>query len=277
MFFKGSKLRASFLVLLLAVVSAVPAFAGSAVIGSVAGSMNATVGGQALVPNAVLFSGDSVQVKDGVAVVAIGQASRMVFGHDTVASFLKGENEVTVLLGQGNVSFYHADDRDAVRLKVGEISVSPAPGFKTLGEVAMLNGTVIITAKEGSLVVENNGHTINVAKGKSIAIAPKMARAPQPGGTVSSGTTVEVISLVAAVAAAALTGVALERADNAKSAANTADSAAAAADAAASAAAAAAAASAAVANSVGCALNLLANSEGLSSPYVPPAGETCPT
>lgn len=276
MYSKGSILRASVLVLLLAVVTAVPAFAGSAVIGSVAGSMNATVGGQALVPNAVLFSGDSVQVKDGVAVVAIGKASRVVFGHDTVASFLKGENEVTVLLGQGNVSIYHADDRDTLRLKVGEISVSPAAGFKTLGEVAMLNGTVIITAKEGSLVVENNGQTINVAKGKSIAITPRTARAPQGGGPhVSSGTTMAVISIAAAGTAAVLTGVALSRADNAKSAATTADSAAAAADAAASAAAAAAAASASVANSVGCALNLLANGEGLPSPYTPPSGESC--
>jgi len=272
---KGSKLRASLLVLLLAVVTAVPAFAGSAVIGSVAGSMNATVGGQALVPNAVLFSGDSLQVKDGVAVVAIGKASRMVFGRDTVASFLKGENEVTVLLGQGNISIYHADDHDALRLKVGEISVSPAAGFKTLGEVAMLNGSVIITAKEGSLVVENNGQTINVAKGKSIAITPKTARAPQGGGGphVSSGTALPVVALAAAGASAVIAGVSLSRANGAKDAANTANSAAAAADSAAAAAAAAASAAAATANSVGCALNIL-NYPG-PSPYTPPSGYTC--
>jgi len=277
MYSKGSILRASLLVLLLGIVTAVPAFAGSAPIGSVAGSMNATVGGQALLPNAVVFSGDSVQVKDGIAVVAIGKGSRMVLGRDTVASFLKSENEVTVTLGQGNVSIYHADDHDALRLKVGELSITPAAGFKTLGDVAMLNGSVVVTAKEGSLVVEGNGQTINVAKGKSISITPKTARAPQAGGPhVSSGTTLEVVALGAAATAAILAGIGLSRADNAQNAANAATSAAAAADAAAAAAASAAAAAAAVANAAGCALNSLANAQGQASPYTPPAGESCP-
>ena len=62
---------------------------------SVVGTMNATVGGQTLLPNTTLFSGDSLQVKDGVAVVALGNASRMVFGRDTVALFLRDSDEVT--------------------------------------------------------------------------------------------------------------------------------------------------------------------------------------
>jgi len=103
---KDSIARFSLYLILLGLVSVVPAFAGSAVIGSVAGSMNATVSGQTLLPNTTLFSGDNLQVKDGVAVVALGSASRMVFGHDTVASFLRDSNEVTVLLSQGNVSVF---------------------------------------------------------------------------------------------------------------------------------------------------------------------------
>ncbi len=130
-------------VLLLGLVAVGPAFAGSAVIGSVAGSMNATVGGQALLPNTTLFSGDSLQVKDGVAVVALGNSGRMVLGRDTVASFLRESNEVTLLLGQGNVSVFHAANTAPVRVKVGEVSVVPVSGFKTLGEVATLNGAVV--------------------------------------------------------------------------------------------------------------------------------------
>ncbi|HEV2382932.1 MAG TPA: hypothetical protein VG206_24465, partial [Terriglobia bacterium] len=53
---------------LLSALAAAPLYAGSAVVGSVAGSLNATVGGQALVPSTVIFSGDSLQVKDGAAV-----------------------------------------------------------------------------------------------------------------------------------------------------------------------------------------------------------------
>ena len=42
--------RLSLCLVLLGLVAAVPVFAGSAVVGSVAGSMNATVGGQTLLP-----------------------------------------------------------------------------------------------------------------------------------------------------------------------------------------------------------------------------------
>jgi len=86
--------RFSLYLILLGLVAVGPVFAGLAVVGSVAGTMNATVGGQTLLPNTTLFSGDSLQVKDGVAVVALGNASRMVFGRDTVASFLRDSDEV---------------------------------------------------------------------------------------------------------------------------------------------------------------------------------------
>src|SRR4029077_17652211 len=104
---KTSVMRVSLLVLLACMVSIVPALAGSAVVGSVAGSTNATVGGQSLLPNTTIFCGDSLQVRDGVAVVAIGRRGRVVFGRDTVASFQKDASEVTVLLSQGNVAVFH--------------------------------------------------------------------------------------------------------------------------------------------------------------------------
>jgi len=287
----SSKLRIARLPLylvLLALVAALPAFAGSAVVGSVAGSMNATVGGQTLLPNTTLFSGDSLQVKDGVAVVALGNTSRMVFGRDTVASFLRDANEVTVLLGQGDVSVFHAEDTMLVRVKVGEISVVPVSGVKTLGEVAMLNGTMVVTTKEGMLRVEGNGPAVNVAKGKTITVTPRAsAPAPQggPGGNPPSGRHVSNDALWgvtdAAIGAAALVvgGVAMSRAGTASTNASAADSAAAAAASAAAAAASVAAAALSSANAAaiaaGCALNLEANEQGKASPYTPPAGVSC--
>jgi hypothetical protein len=104
------KLRLSLFALVFVIISALPVFSGSAVVGSVAGSMNATIGGQALLPNTTIFSGDSLQVNDGVAVVAIDNTSRMVFGRETTVSFLRGADEVTVLLGRGNLSMYHPED-----------------------------------------------------------------------------------------------------------------------------------------------------------------------
>ncbi len=249
---KTTLIRLTLFALLAGTMATVPARAGSAVIGSVAGSMNASIGGQSLLPNTTIFSGDSLQVKDGVAVIAVGNSSRVIFGRDTVASFLRDSNDVTVLLSQGNVSLLHPSDGTAVRVKVGEVSITPAAGFKTLGEVAMLNGAVIITAKEGSLQVEDHGATKNVAKGQTIVIAPKTAK----GGGGSGGgagwggggsTALEVAAVGAGGAAAILAGVAMSRAGNSTTAANAATSAANAATAAASAASAAAAAAAAAA------------------------------
>ncbi len=249
---KTTLIRLTLFALLAGTMATVPARAGSAVIGSVAGSMNASIGGQSLLPNTTIFSGDSLQVKDGVSVIAVGNSSRVIFGRDTVASFLRDSNDVTVLLSQGNVSLLHPSDGTAVRVKVGEVSITPAAGFKTLGEVAMLNGAVIITAKEGSLQVEDHGATKNVAKGQTIIIAPKTAK----GGGGSGGgagwggggsTALEVAAVGAGGAAAILAGVAMSRAGNSTTAANAATSAANAATSAASAASAAAAAAAAAA------------------------------
>lgn len=214
--------RMGLIVLLAGSVATVPALAGSAVIGSVAGSMNATIGGQSLLPNTTIFSGDSLQVKDGVAVIAVGNNSRVIFGRDTIASFLRDTNEVTVLLSQGNVSMLHPNEGTPVRVKAGEVSITPAAGFKTLGEVAMLNGSVVVTAKEGALQVDDHGATKNVAKGQTIVISPKTAQS-KGGGTGwgnTGNTALEVGTLGAAGAGAVLAGVAMSRAGNANTAAN---------------------------------------------------------
>jgi len=245
---KNTVLRLTLFALLTGAVATVPALAGSAVIGSVAGSMNATVGGQSLLPNTTIFSGDSLQVRDGVAVIAVGNNSRVIFGRETVPSFLRDSNEVTVLLSQGNVSVLHPNDGSPVRVKVGNISVTPAPGFKTLGEVAMLNGSVVVTAKDGSLQVDNNGTTKDVVKGQTIVLSPKTADDRKAAGNAgwgsNSNTAFDIAILGAAGAGAILAGVAMSRAGDANTsaqdaiaAANAANSTAAAAEAAASAAA----------------------------------------
>lgn len=219
---KKTVMRLTLFALLVGAVATVPAMAGSAVIGSVAGSMNATVGGQSLLPNTTIFSGDSLQVRDGVAVIAVGSNGRLVVGRDTVASFLKDSNEITVLLTQGNVSMLHPNDGVAVRVKAGQISVSPAPGFKTLGEVAMLNGSVVVTAKEGALKVDNHGVTKDVAKGQTIVLTPRTANnkgAGNPGWGVTNNTAFDIAILGAAGTGAILAGVAMSRSGNANNSA----------------------------------------------------------
>jgi hypothetical protein len=285
--------RTLIMLLLLGVMAAVPGYAGSAVVGSVAGSLNATVGGQALAPNTVIFSGDSLQVRDGAAVIALDNGNRMAFGRETEASFLREANAVEVLLAHGNVSMYQADNRTGLAVKAGDYEIVPAAGYKTLGEVAMLNGVVTVTSKQGSLKVAGAGRTLQVAQGKTVSLNTTTARtpAPQTGGSQSlSSSTDELLdvgALAAGVVAAILAGISISRADDAKTAADNATSAADAAAAAANSALSAAnsANSSALqaatnANLAGCALNTWNNQlygYGVyPSPYEPPAGYTCP-
>jgi len=273
---KNWKAHITLWVLLVVAATAIPAFGGSAVVGSVAGSMNATISGQVLIPNTTIFSGDSLQVKDGAAVVAVGSGSRLVFGRETEASFLRDANEVTVLLGRGNVSLYRAAEGTGLRIKVGEVSILPAAGYKTLGEVALLGGTIVVTAKEGKLRVEGNGPAVEVVKGKTITLA-RPARGPQGGAAgsgsgsagVSGSTALQIGAIAAGGTAAVLSGVAMSRSGDARDAA-------AAANFAAFQAAQAAQAAQDAAVAAGCALNDLANSLDQPSPYTPPEGYTCP-
>jgi hypothetical protein len=171
-------------VFLLLLVTVVPAYTGPGSIGLVAGSTNASVGGKTLPPDTTLFSGDRLEVNDGVAVVALGSTSRMIFHRDTVASFLGDSEEVTVLLGQGDVSLFHGENTMPVRVRVGDISVVPVSRFGTLGEVAAGNGMVAVTTKDGRMRVEGNGQTIILDKGGTITVA---ARASAPKGARGSG------------------------------------------------------------------------------------------
>src|SRR3989442_14799370 len=86
---------------------AVPLLGGSAVVGSVAGSMNATIGGQALLPNTTIFSGDSLQVNDGVAEVNLRHARGLVFWRGKTGALLQSFFGVKESFWGRNNFLYH--------------------------------------------------------------------------------------------------------------------------------------------------------------------------
>lgn len=146
----------------------------------------------------------------------------------------------------------------------------------------MLNGSVVITAKEGSLNVDARGATKNVAKGQTIVITPKTADKKKGGGAGwGGGNTSEyfdIAILAAAGTGAILAGVALSRAGNANTnaiaATSAADAATSAANAATSAATAAGSTATAAASSAAAAQLLaecaydLEDTKTYASPYV---------
>jgi ferric-dicitrate binding protein FerR (iron transport regulator) len=156
------------------------AMAGVMPVGALMGSKNATVDGQVPLPHTTLLSGDSLQVKDGLAMVTLDQGNRMILGRQTEASFLRDANSVTVSLKQGNLALYHPQASRAFRVKAGLVTVTPKTGYKTLGEIAVADGDMMVMAKDGVLEVENGGTTQEVAKGKTITIKAPVNSAPAP-------------------------------------------------------------------------------------------------
>src|SRR6516165_3861271 len=206
-----------------------PALGGSAAIGMIAGSLDATVGGDAVQPNTVVFSGDILRVANGAAVVAMNTGSRVVLGQRTAASFLKRPDEVVVLLEQGNVSMYHPGSAEPLRLRLGALSVGPVRDFNTRGDVAMLDGMIVVTAQEGILRLEGNGSAVEVRKGQTVAMAAKVARAPQGAPSAGAGPppqhggsagTMQWVVLGAGATGAILGAVGLSDAHSANSTAN---------------------------------------------------------
>src|SRR5947208_15387555 len=99
---KKAMVRPFLVFVLLVGLGVLPVLAASAVVGSVVGGLNTTMGGRALEPNTTLFSGYSLQAKDGAAVIALEAGSRVVFGRQTEAKLHRAACAVTLTLSEVN-------------------------------------------------------------------------------------------------------------------------------------------------------------------------------
>jgi hypothetical protein len=136
----------------------------------------------------------------------------------------------------------------------------------------MVNGAVVVKAREGKLRVEGNGPAVEVVKGKTLTVAAaKPARAPQGGAAFTGATAFQVGSIAASGVSAVLGGLAAKKAGDAQDSAAAATAAAIDAQQEAEDAAAAAEAAGEAANAAGCAVNQATD----SSVYTPPPGFSC--
>ncbi len=234
------------------------------VVGQVALTQATTLDGQPVTAQTTVFSGDTLAVGEGVAVLMVGTGSQIRLGSDTVASFVKEGDSITVHLEKGIVSISSFKD-STIKVTAAGVVISPAGGFKTIAHIAMLGaapGSLSVTAREGSLEITQPGSSpITVTSGSTITVRTQAAAgapAPQGGGGGTSnalaGAAVGLSggALVAGAVAASKAGD-----DDATAAANSATSAANAATSAANAATTAATAATTEAAEVGAAVGLL--------------------
>ena len=247
--------------------ASLPVHAGSAALGSVIGSLNAKIGEQALQPNTALFSGDSIQVRSGVAVVALEHGGRMTLGRDTNASFQLESQQVTLVLGRGIVSLFQEGNGAGLRVKAGEVSVNTGAS-KTAGTVARADGAVVVAAKRGILLVKSAGKVVRLIQGQTMVVRPGRAQGRSTYKLVGSNHALEAGAVGADAIAVIMGAVAASRVTTAH---NTSVSASAGLDSATT----AAGLANAVAVSAGCAINA-AQAPNVPSPFVPPANASCP-
>lgn len=151
--------------------AATAAAGGPDAVGSLVGSRNATLDGEKPLPHTVILSGDKLSVRDGLAMVTLDRGNRMVLGAKSEALFLREAKTLTVMMAHGNLSIYHPADGSGLRIKAGVVTVAPADGRKSVGEIALAGGTLLVTAKDGRLKIEKDGTTSEVGKGDTLAIA----------------------------------------------------------------------------------------------------------
>ena len=164
-------LHVQVILLVIGMARAVPIFAGSEVVGSLIGSTDVTVDGLPALPSQTIFSGDRLQVSNGVAAVIMEGGGGIVLGHNTVASFVRDSNATTATLSEGRARIYCGYGYGPqLHLKSGAITISPALASKTLGEVVIRDQTLSVMTKEGSLRLEGSGERLDVPEGRAIRL-----------------------------------------------------------------------------------------------------------
>ena len=154
---------------------------GPGAVGSLVGSQNATLDGQSPLAHTVLLSGDKLKVADGLAMVTLDHGNRMALGADSEVSFLREANTLTVVMVRGSLSLYLPPDGSGLRVQAGNVTVAPVQGGKVLGEIAVADGMLMVSVNDGSLKIEKDGTTTEIAKGHTMTIATAAAASASPG------------------------------------------------------------------------------------------------
>ena len=162
-------------------------FAAS-VIGVVTQSSQASIGGSPALRGQTVFSGDSMRVGDGGAVIILGGTARVIVRRDTEVSFQREQDGGTVaLLARGDLSFSNYGDNPEIRVRTGNITIRPASHLRTQGIVTRRDGALEIAATFGSVRVEGVGQPMDLSEGKAVQFVPEGGAGGTPAAAAATG------------------------------------------------------------------------------------------
>jgi len=150
--------------------------AGPAPVGSLVGCKDAVLDGRPPLAHTTILSGDRLKVNDGLAIVSLGRGNRIVLAARSEVSFLSDGGSVTVSLVRGGIWFLHPQAGSDFKIVAFDVAIQPSVGSRTLGEITMVDGLLMITPKEGEIDVEQSGVVRQVAEGGTITVPIQTAQ-----------------------------------------------------------------------------------------------------
>ena len=170
-----------------------PAFAAAAKpLGFVIQAREALLDNSSLAVGTTVYPGDMVQTDEaGTLRVKLG-TTQVYLLSSSAATFSQRENVIRATVGRGTVGFSEGEPSN-VELEVPQGIVRAANGQAARGQVSITGPQeVIISAYQGSLVLDNEGELHTIPEGKSYRVTMDLEPEAQPAAPAQQGEDADV-------------------------------------------------------------------------------------
>jgi hypothetical protein len=173
--------RSLIAILLVAGLLDLPAFAVAAKpLGFVIQAREALLDNSNLAVGTTVYPGDTVQTDEGGTLRLRFGTTQVYLLSSSAATLSQKENAVRATVGRGTVGFSEGEASD-VELAIPQGILRAANGQPAQGQVSIIGPQdVVISAYQGSLVLDNEGELHTIPAGKSYRVSMDLEPAAQP-------------------------------------------------------------------------------------------------
>jgi hypothetical protein len=173
--------RSFIAIFLVAVLIDLPAFAtAEKPLGLVVQAREALLDNSNLSVGTTVYPGDTVQTDDGGTLRLKFGTTQVYLLSSSAATFSQKENAIRATVGRGTVGF-SGSEASNVELAIPQGILRAANGQPAHGQVSIIGPQdVVISAYQGSLVLDNEGELHTIPAGKSYRVSMDLEPAAQP-------------------------------------------------------------------------------------------------